>query len=209
MEGWRGRKHSRRYKNVQDWEAGSSWCVRIEAVTLWEIRLKDSSLFVKLVILIVDQELKECVLDEFSELIESSVNSNLGGLNFAQKTLSWLMEILKLTIWWSYCSGSDSLELWMTLKRWTQGKFITLRFRPQTITFVLANVDADKGSEVLQLILTKYSGAGCGKSWCHGDNPNGSIEVLAIPSEPESAKEAISTVKTGGVVCGGFAELVR
>ena len=36
---------------------------------------------------IVDQELKDCVLDEFSEIIESSVNSNLGGLNFAQKTL--------------------------------------------------------------------------------------------------------------------------
>ena len=36
---------------------------------------------------IVDQEMKDCVLDEFSELIESSVNSNLGGLGFAQKTL--------------------------------------------------------------------------------------------------------------------------
>ena len=32
---------------------------------------------------IVDQELKDCVLDEFSEIIESSVNSNLGGLAFA------------------------------------------------------------------------------------------------------------------------------
>ncbi|MEC9124237.1 MAG: flagellar motor switch protein FliG, partial [Verrucomicrobiota bacterium] len=36
---------------------------------------------------IIDQEMKDCVLDEFSELIESSVNSNLGGLVFAQKTL--------------------------------------------------------------------------------------------------------------------------
>ena len=36
---------------------------------------------------IVDQELKDCVLDEFSGIIESSVNSNLGGLTFAQKTL--------------------------------------------------------------------------------------------------------------------------
>ena len=36
---------------------------------------------------IVDQEMKDCVLDEFSELIESSVNSNLGGLGFAQKSL--------------------------------------------------------------------------------------------------------------------------
>ena len=36
---------------------------------------------------IVDQELQECVLDEFSELIESSVNSNLGGSAFAQKSL--------------------------------------------------------------------------------------------------------------------------
>ena len=35
---------------------------------------------------IVEQELQE-VLDEFSELIESSVNSNLGGSLFAQKSL--------------------------------------------------------------------------------------------------------------------------
>jgi flagellar motor switch protein FliG len=36
---------------------------------------------------IVDQELQDCVLDEFSEIIESSVSSNLGGMAFAQKTL--------------------------------------------------------------------------------------------------------------------------
>ena len=36
---------------------------------------------------LVNQELKDCVLDEFSEIIESSVNSNLGGLSFARKTL--------------------------------------------------------------------------------------------------------------------------
>ena len=35
---------------------------------------------------IVDQELKDCVLDEFSEMIESSVNSNLGGLNLPKNT---------------------------------------------------------------------------------------------------------------------------
>ena len=36
---------------------------------------------------LVNQEMKDCVLDEFSEIIESSVNSNLGGLSFARKTL--------------------------------------------------------------------------------------------------------------------------
>ena len=36
---------------------------------------------------IVSQDLKDCVLDEFSEIIESSVNSNLGGYSFAHKTL--------------------------------------------------------------------------------------------------------------------------
>ena len=36
---------------------------------------------------LVNQEMKDCVLDEFSEIIESSVNSNLGGLSFAKKTL--------------------------------------------------------------------------------------------------------------------------
>ena len=36
---------------------------------------------------LVNQELKDCVLDEFSEIIESSVNSNLGGISFARKAL--------------------------------------------------------------------------------------------------------------------------
>ena len=64
-------------------------------------------------------------LDEFSELIESSVNSNLGGLNFAQKTLelahgdfkanNMMNRIAPVRIPWNS---------WMTLKRWTQGKFI-------------------------------------------------------------------------------------
>ena len=39
---------------------------------------------------IVDQELKDCVLDEFSEIIESSVNSNLGGLSLPKRHLSLL-----------------------------------------------------------------------------------------------------------------------
>ena len=35
---------------------------------------------------IVDQELKDCVLDEFSGIIESSVNSNLGRVTICPKT---------------------------------------------------------------------------------------------------------------------------
>jgi hypothetical protein len=44
---------------------------------------------------IIDQEIKDCVLDEFSEIIESSVNANLGGLGFAQKIFgvgSWRLQ---------------------------------------------------------------------------------------------------------------------
>ena len=46
---------------------------------------------------IVEQELQECVLDEFSELIESSVNSNLGGSIFAQKLLELKEYVSKST----------------------------------------------------------------------------------------------------------------
>ena len=46
---------------------------------------------------IIDQEIKDCVLDEFSEIIESSVNANLGGLGFAQNPWNWRMETTKPT----------------------------------------------------------------------------------------------------------------
>ena len=45
---------------------------------------------------IVDKNYK-CVLDEFSELIESSVNSNLGGSTFAQKSLEMAHGSSRLT----------------------------------------------------------------------------------------------------------------
>ncbi|MFP6900717.1 MAG: hypothetical protein VCA36_07215, partial [Opitutales bacterium] len=37
---------------------------------------------------IIDTEMQELVLEEFSDIIEESVNSQLGGMSFAQKALT-------------------------------------------------------------------------------------------------------------------------
>ena len=104
---------------------------------------------------IVEQELKDCVLDEFSEIIESSVNSNLGGMNFAQKTLEMAHGSLKANnIMNRIAPVRDSLDFMDDIKEMDSGQiYNVLRFeQPQTIAFVLANVDPDKASEVLQLM---------------------------------------------------------
>ena len=103
---------------------------------------------------IVEQELKDCVLDEFSEIIESSVNSNLGGMGFAQKTLEMAHGSLKANNIMNRISRFAILLIsWMTSKRWIRADLQCARFeQPQTIAFVLANVDPDKASEVLQLM---------------------------------------------------------
>ena len=101
---------------------------------------------------IVEQELKDCVLDEFSEIIESSVNSNLGGMNFAQKTLEMAHGSLKANnIMNRIAPVRDSLDFMDDIKEMDSGQiYNVLRFeQPQTIAFVLANVDPDKASEVL------------------------------------------------------------
>ena len=66
----------------------------------------------------------------------------------------------------------DSLDFMDDIKEMDSGQiYNVLRFeQPQTIAFVLANVDADKGSEVLQNDASKCAGAGCGKSGFNGNN---------------------------------------
>ena len=92
---------------------------------------------------IIDQEIKDCVLDEFSEIIESSVNSNLGGLGFAQKSLELAHGDYKANNMMNRIAPvRDSLEFMDDIKEMDSGQiYNVLRFeQPQTIAFVLATL---------------------------------------------------------------------
>jgi len=104
---------------------------------------------------LVNQEMKDCVLDEFSEIIESSVNSNLGGLSFAKKTLELAHGDFKANNILNRISPvRDTLEFMEDIKEMDPGQiYNVLRLeQPQTIAFILSNLDADKGSEVLMMM---------------------------------------------------------
>lgn len=104
---------------------------------------------------IVSQELKDLVLDEFSEIIESSVNSNLGGFSFAQESLELAHGGFKAnSIMNRIAPASDSLDFMEDIKDMDTGQIYNiLRFeQPQTIAFILANLEVDKSSDVLQLM---------------------------------------------------------
>jgi len=104
---------------------------------------------------IVSQDLRDCVLDEFSEIIESSVNSNLGGYSFAHKTLELAHGDFKANnIMNRIAPSRDSLDFMDDIKDMDSGQiYNVLRFeQPQTIAFMLSNLDVDKGSEVLQMM---------------------------------------------------------
>ena len=152
---------------------------------------------------IVDQELKECVLDEFSELIESSVNSNLGGLNFAQKTLELAHGDFKANNMMNRIAPvRDSLEFMDDIKEMDSGQiYNVLRFeQPQTIAFVLANVDADKGSEVLQLMPPNIQEQVVERVGAMETTPMDQIEVVANTLGARVGKAGQSPrIKTGGV----------
>jgi len=152
---------------------------------------------------IVDQELKECVLDEFSELIESSVNSNLGGLNFAQKTLELAHGDFKANNMMNRIAPvRDSLEFMDDIKEMDSGQiYNVLRFeQPQTIAFVLANVDADKGSEVLQLMPPNIQEQVVERVGAMETTPMDQIEVVANTLGARVGKKGQSPrIKTGGV----------
>ena len=104
---------------------------------------------------LVNQEMKDCVLDEFSEIIESSVNSNLGGLSFAKKTLELAHGDFKANNILNRISPvRDTLDFMEDIKEMDPGQiYNVLRLeQPQTIAFILSNLDADKGSEVLLMM---------------------------------------------------------
>jgi flagellar motor switch protein FliG len=104
---------------------------------------------------IVNQLLRDLVLDEFSEIIESSVNSNLGGFSFAQKSLELAHGGFKAnSIMNRIAPAGDSLDFMDDIKDMDTGQiYNVLRFeQPQTIAFILANLESDKSSEVIKLM---------------------------------------------------------
>ena len=127
----------------------------------------------------------ECVLDEFSELIES-VNSNLGGL-ISHKTLELAHGDFKANMMNRVIQFETPWNSWMTLKRWIQDKFQQcIAFeQPQTIAFVLLCRCRQRfGVDWYRQIFR----SGCGKScW---DNPNDQLRLLPI-LRTESARRAI------------------
>lgn len=152
---------------------------------------------------IVEQELKDCVLDEFSEIIESSVNSNLGGMTFAQKTLEMAHGSLKANnIMNRIAPVRDSLDFMDDIKEMDSGQiYNVLRFeQPQTIAFVLANVDPDKGSEVLQLMAPNIQEQVIERIGAMETTPMDQIEVVANTlGSRVGTKTQSPQVKTGGV----------
>ena len=152
---------------------------------------------------IVEQELKDCVLDEFSEIIESSVNSNLGGMNFAQKTLEMAHGSLKANnIMNRIAPVRDSLDFMDDIKEMDSGQiYNVLRFeQPQTIAFVLANVDPDKASEVLQLMAPNVQEQVIERVGSMETTPMDQIEVVANTlGSRVGTKGQSPQVKTGGV----------
>ena len=152
---------------------------------------------------IVEQELKDCVLDEFSEIIESSVNSNLGGMNFAQKTLEMAHGSLKANnIMNRIAPVRDSLDFMDDIKEMDSGQiYNVLRFeQPQTIAFVLANVDPDKASEVLQLMPPNVQEQVIERVGSMETTPMDQIEVVATTlGSRVGSKGQSPQVKTGGV----------
>jgi len=104
---------------------------------------------------IVNQLLRDLVLDEFSEIIESSVNSNLGGFSFAHKSLELAHGGFKAnSIMNRIAPAGDSLDFMDDIKDMDTGQiYNVLRFeQPQTIAFILANLESDKSSEVIKLM---------------------------------------------------------
>ena len=152
---------------------------------------------------IVDQELKDCVLDEFSEIIESSVNSNLGGLTFAQKTLELAHGDYKANNMMNRIAPvRDSLDLMNDIKEMDSGQiFNILRFeQPQTISFVLASVYMDKGAEVLQMMTPNVQEQVVERIASMETTPIDQIEVVASSLGSRMGKKGQSPrVKTGGV----------
>jgi len=141
---------------------------------------------------IVDQELQDCVLDEFSELIESSVNSNLGGMGFAQQTLELAHGAFKANNMMNRISPvRDNLDFMDDIKEMDSGQIHNvLRFeQAQTIAFVLANIDSDKGSEVLQMMAPNVQEQVVERIAAMETTPMNQIELVASTLESRMGKK--------------------
>ena len=150
----------------------------------------------------MEQELKDCVLDEFSEIIESVLIQNLGGMNFAQKLSRWLMARSRQIIMNRIAPVRDSLDFMDDIKEMDSGQiYNVLRFeQPQTIAFVLANVDPDKASEVLQLMPPNVQEQVIERVGSMETTPMDQIEVVATTlGSRVGSKGQSPQVKTGGV----------
>ena len=152
---------------------------------------------------IVDQELQECVLDDFSEMIESSVNANLGGLGFAQKTLEMAHGDYRANNMMNRIAPvRDSFDFMDDVKEMDSGQIYNmLRFeQAQTIAFVLANVDADKGAEVLQLMAPHVQEQVIERVGSMETTPTEQVQLVANTlGRSMSKREQSPRVKTGGI----------
>ena len=142
-------------------------------------------------------------MDEFSELIESSVNSNLGGMGFAQQTLELAHGAFKANNMMNRISPvRDNLDFMDDIKEMDSGQIHNvLRFeQAQTIAFVLANIEADKGSEVLQMMAPNVQEQVVERIAAMETTPMNQIELVANTLESRMGKKQQSPrVKTGGV----------
>ena len=104
---------------------------------------------------IIDTEMQELVLEEFSDIIEESVNSQLGGMDFAQKALILAHGDFRANSMMNKIAPvRDDLDLMDDIDDMEPGQiYNVLRFEQmQTVAFVLSNVDAEKGSDVLKML---------------------------------------------------------
>jgi flagellar motor switch protein FliG len=131
------------------------------------------------------------------------VNSNLGGLGFAQKSLELAHGDYKANNMMNRIAPvRDSLDFMDDIKEMDSGQiYNVLRFeQPQTIAFVLANVDADKGSEVLQMMPPNIQEQVVERVGAMETTPMDQIEVVALTLGSRIGKKGQSPrVKTGGV----------
>ena len=141
---------------------------------------------------LVNQELKDCVLDEFSEIIESSVNSNLGGISFARKALELAHGDFKANNILNRISPvRDTLEFMEDIKEMDSGQiYNVMRFeQPQTIAFILSNLDADKGSEVLLMMPPNVQEQVIERIGAMETTPLAQVELVATPLVLETGKK--------------------
>ena len=131
------------------------------------------------------------------------MNSNLGGMGFAQQTLELAHGAFKANNMMNRISPvRDNLDFMDDIKEMDSGQIHNvLRFeQAQTIAFVLANIEADKGSEVLQMMAPNVQEQVVERIAAMETTPMNQIELVANTLESRMGKKQQSPrVKTGGV----------